>query len=138
SSGADSVEDLAFTWSDWYRGVEPWRFNLPTSREPQPDERSHTVFDRTLLRAGETVSMKHLLRTETRQGFGLPDGTPKELAITHIGSGQQYVQPVSWRKTGTGGLSAENEFKIPPAAKLGEYQVELRGGAEGRPRNAVS
>jgi uncharacterized protein YfaS (alpha-2-macroglobulin family) len=48
------------------------------------------------------------------------------------------VQPVAWRKTSTGGLSAENEFKIPPAAKLGEYQVELRGGAEGRPRNAVS
>jgi uncharacterized protein YfaS (alpha-2-macroglobulin family) len=137
-AAADNTEELAFTWSDWYRGVEPWRFNLPTSREPQPDERAHTVFDRTLLRAGETVSMKHLLRTETRQGFGLPVGTPKELAITHIGSGQQFVQPIAWRKTGTGGLSAENEFKIPPAAKLGEYQVELKGGDGGRQRNSVS
>ena len=28
------VPDLGFTWSDWHRGIEPWRFNLPASREP--------------------------------------------------------------------------------------------------------
>ncbi len=67
------VEDLAFTWSDWHKGIEPWRFNVPTSRSAMPDERAHTIFDRTLLRAGETVSMKHLLRTETSKGFGLPE-----------------------------------------------------------------
>jgi hypothetical protein len=27
---------LAFTWSDWKRGIEPWRFNVPTSQEPAP------------------------------------------------------------------------------------------------------
>jgi hypothetical protein len=63
ASGA--VDDMAFTWSDWQRGIEPWRFNLPTSRTPSPTQRAHTVLDRTLLRAGETVSMKHLLRCET-------------------------------------------------------------------------
>jgi hypothetical protein len=70
--GSVACEDMAFTWSSWQRGIEPWRFNVPTSSEPQPDLRAHTVFDRTLLRAGETVSMKHLLRTETATGFGLP------------------------------------------------------------------
>lgn len=136
--GSPPVEDIAFTWSDGYRGIEPWRFNYPTSREPLPDERIHTVFDRTLLRAGETVSMKHVVRTETRGGFGLPAKPPAELQVTHIGSGQQFTQPVKWRKTATGGLSAENEFKIPPAAKLGEYQVELKGDGEQRGRTAVS
>jgi uncharacterized protein YfaS (alpha-2-macroglobulin family) len=121
------IEDLAFTWSDWHRGIEPWRFNVPTSRDPMPDERAHTIFDRTLLRAGETVSMKHLLRTETSKGFGLPEGTPATLVVTHVGSGQQYTQPISWRKTATGGLSAENTFAIPPAAKLGMYEVQLKG-----------
>lgn len=123
----NTVEDLAFTWSNWHRGIEPWRFNLPTSRDPRPDERAHTIFDRTLLRAGETVSMKHILRTQTRQGFGLPDVQPVTLVVTHVGSGQQYTQPLDWRKTATGGYSAENTFPIPPAAKLGEYEVELRG-----------
>jgi len=121
------VQDMAFTWSDWYRGIEPWRFNLPTSRDPNPDERAHTIFDRTLLRAGETVSMKHVLRTETSAGFGLPPAQPDTLVVTHVGSGQQYTQPLVWRKTATGGLSAENSFAIPPAAKLGFYEVALRG-----------
>lgn len=120
------VEDLAFTWSDWHKGIEPWRFNVPTSRSAMPDERAHTIFDRTLLRAGETVSMKHLLRTETSKGFGLPEATPATLVVTHVGSGQQYTQPISWRKTATGGLSAENTFAIPPAAKLGVYEVQLK------------
>ncbi|MEO7392409.1 MAG: MG2 domain-containing protein [Ramlibacter sp.] len=125
---AQGTQDMAFTWSDWYRGIEPWRFNVPTSREPRPDERVHTVFDRTLLRAGETVSMKHLIRTETRSGFGLPEVMPDTLVVTHVGSGQQYNRPLAWRKTATGGQSAESTFDIPPAAKLGQYQVELKGG----------
>jgi len=64
--------DMAFTWSDWQRGIEPWRFNLPSSMSEQPDELVHTVFDRTLVRAGETASMKHLLRVQTGGGFALP------------------------------------------------------------------
>jgi uncharacterized protein YfaS (alpha-2-macroglobulin family) len=125
------VEDMSFTWSDWHRGIEPWRFNVPTSREPRPNERTHTILDRTLLRAGETVSMKHILRSETSRGFGLAETPPVTLVVTHIGSGQQYTQPLAWRPTATGGQSAENTFAIPPGAKLGVYDVTLRG-AEGQ------
>jgi uncharacterized protein YfaS (alpha-2-macroglobulin family) len=124
---AGGVQDLAFTWSDWNKGIESWRFNAPTSRNVQPDQIAHTIFDRTLLRAGETVSMKHLLRTQTGQGFGLTDAQPATLVVTHIGSGQQYTQAIPWRKTATGGHSAENTFQIPPGAKLGLYNVELKG-----------
>jgi hypothetical protein len=123
------VEDLAFTWSDWQRGIEPWRFNVPTNLQPEPDRMAHTIFDRTLLRAGETVSMKSLIRTQTSKGFGLPEKRPDTLVITHTGSGQRFTQPLNWRKTATGGLSAENSFAIPPAAKLGVYEVMLRTGA---------
>ncbi|HEY0202320.1 MAG TPA: MG2 domain-containing protein, partial [Burkholderiaceae bacterium] len=127
AKAADGVQDMAFTWSDWNRGVEPWRFNLPTSSDAQPDQQAHTIFDRTLLRAGETVSMKHIVRTQTSKGFGLPASLPATLVITHLGSGQQYTQPLTWRSTPTGGRSAESQFQLPPAAKLGVYQVELRG-----------
>ncbi len=119
------IEDLAFAWSDWSQGIEPWRFNVPTSREPVPDERAHTIFDRMLLRAGETVSMKHIIRTKVKNGFALPAQQPATLQITHVGSGQQYTQPLVWRRTSTGGLSAESSFAIPPAAKLGAYDVAL-------------
>ncbi|WP_342616844.1 MG2 domain-containing protein [Rhodoferax sp. GW822-FHT02A01] len=130
--GKGTVQDLAFTWSDWNRGIEPWRFNLPTNRDPRPDERAHSILDRSLLRAGETVSMKHILRTETGKGFGLPERQPSTLVITHEGSGQQYTQPLTWRKTATGGLSAESSFAIPQAAKLGVYSVELRATGNDR------
>ncbi|WP_369821607.1 alpha-2-macroglobulin [Rhodoferax sp. OV413] len=132
STGQDGVADMAFTWSDWNRGIEAWRFNLPTSREARPDERAHTIFDRTLLRAGETVSMKHILRTETSKGFGLPQSAPDTLLITHVGSGQQYTQDLAWRKTATGGRSAESTWSIPPAAKLGVYTVELHSAGNER------
>jgi alpha-2-macroglobulin len=140
AKGADGVEDLAFTWSNWHRGIEPWRFNVPTSSDPQPDTLAHTIFDRTLLRAGETVSMKHVLRTQTRQGFGQTAEPPQTLTITHVGSGQQFTQELRWRKTATGGQSAQSSFAIPPAAKLGAYQVSLGSGeaSAGRERSIAS
>ena len=131
ATDATGQPDLAFTWSHWTRGIEPWRFNLPTSRSAQPSLRAHTVFDRSLLRAGETVSMKHLVRQETRRGLALPAEAdrPVNMVVTHLGSGQQFSQKLVWRSTATGGLSAENTLAMPLAAKLGVYQVELQGGA---------
>jgi len=131
------VQDMGFTWSDWQRGIEPWRFNVPTSLDVEPDTRAHTIFDRMLLRAGETVSMKHILRAETSKGFSLSERQPASLVITHVGSGQQYPQPLVWRKTASGGQSAESTFQIPSAAKLGVYDVTLRGSvdAENEQRN---
>jgi uncharacterized protein YfaS (alpha-2-macroglobulin family) len=138
AKGADGVEDLAFTWTDWQRGIEPWRFNVPTSEQAEPDRAAHTIFDRTLLHAGETVSMKHLIRTQTRAGFELPTVWPDTMVVTHVGSGQQFTQALQWRKTATGGQSADSHFDIPPAAKLGLYQVELRGGSGPRQRSDVT
>ncbi|MDP2367714.1 alpha-2-macroglobulin family protein [Rhodoferax sp.] len=124
---AAGLEELAFTWSDWHKGIEPWRFNVPTSMEARPDELAHTILDRALFRAGETVSMKHILRSQNSKGFGLAPAQPLTLVVTHVGSGQQYTQALAWRGTATGGQSAESTFAIPPAAKLGVYQVDLRG-----------
>ena len=125
AKGVDGVDDLAFVWSHWDKGIEAWRFNLPTSASTEPDQRVHTVLDRTLLRAGEKVSMKHLVRVETRAGLALPPTTPQQLVITHPGSGQEVKQPLVWRKTRSGGLVATSEWQVPPAAKLGLYQVSL-------------
>ncbi|MEX1165912.1 MAG: MG2 domain-containing protein [Hydrogenophaga sp.] len=131
--GADGVADLAFVWSHWDRGIESWRFNLPTSDSAEPDQRVHTVLDRSLVRAGENVSMKHLVRVETRAGLALPTATPQQLVITHLGSGQETAQPLLWRKTRSGGLVATSEWRVPPAAKLGLYRVALEtSGPQGQ------
>jgi len=121
--------DMAFVFDGWNKGIEPWRFPLPTSDDPQPDERAHTVFDRTLLRAGETVSMKHFIRRETGKGLALLPASqlPTQVKIVHEGSGEEWVQPLSW----PGGRSATSEWRIPPAARLGAYRVELERPAVG-------
>jgi hypothetical protein len=46
-----------------------WRFNLPTGYFGADNVIASTVFDRTLLRAGETVHMKHFLRRHVEQGL---------------------------------------------------------------------
>lgn len=113
-------------WSDWQRGIEPWRFNLPTFWGSGPELVAHTVLDRNLVRAGETVSMKHFVRAQTLQGLALPEDWPVEVLITHVGSNQQYRQRLQWSDTHNGGRNATSSFDVPPAAKLGQYTVELR------------
>jgi uncharacterized protein YfaS (alpha-2-macroglobulin family) len=124
--------DTSFVFSQWQKGIESWRFNQPTDFQPQPEVRAHTVFDRTLLRAGETVSMKHFVRTETTQGLALVDAAelPARVRIVHQGTGQEYTQPLSWN----GQRSATSTWTIPAAAKLGAYSVSLeRDASAGSP-----
>jgi Large extracellular alpha-helical protein len=97
---------------------------VPTGRGKEPDLRASTVFDRTLFRAGETVSMKHFVRLETSLGLvPVPaDRLPTRAKIVHRGSGQEIVLPLRWA---AGGRNALTTWNIPPAAKLGVYDVVL-------------
>jgi uncharacterized protein YfaS (alpha-2-macroglobulin family) len=121
--------DMTFTLSDWDQGIETWRFNLPTAYGGADNVIATTVFDRTLLRAGETVHMKHFLRRHVEQGIVQAareqDGT---LHIIHEGSEQQYEQPLKWHANG----SAESTWTIPADARQGWYQLMLSGRAAGR------
>lgn len=118
--------DMSFALTSWNSGIESYRFNLPTDTSKSATVRAHTVFDRTLFRAGETASMKHLMRSETKDGFGLMPATqlPTRIRIIHQGSNQEYQFPLSWR----GQKAAETVFPIPKDAKLGRYDVILDSG----------
>ncbi|HWT34834.1 MAG TPA: MG2 domain-containing protein, partial [Paraburkholderia sp.] len=126
--------DMAFVRSDWNRGIEAWRFNVPTDTSIEQSVRAHTVFDRTLLRAGETVSMKHMIRVETMQGLAFPKTYPTRLTIRHLGSGQTWHIPLKWAADHT----ADSTFAIPAAAKLGEYSVSLDDGDANAASSATS
>jgi hypothetical protein len=119
---ARKKDDLTFVHSSWDDGIEPWRFQIPSQLYEGPPI-AHTVFDRSLFRAGETVHMKHVLRTQTIEGFAqtpLKD-LPAKILIRHLGSDETYKLSLDWDKAGI----AENEWKIPKSAKLGLYQVIL-------------
>jgi uncharacterized protein YfaS (alpha-2-macroglobulin family) len=116
--------DMAFVWSTWNDGIESWRFHTRSaSRDDTEPAHFHTVFDRTLLRAGQTVSMQHHARADLLTGLRLlsADELPDELRIVHEGSGQEFTLPLQWR----GRRHADSSFKIPEDAKLGTYAVTM-------------
>ncbi len=114
--------DLTFVHSNWDNGIEPWRFNLPEASYQGPVI-AHTVFDRTLFRAGETVHMKHLIRKHTTRGFEFLDEKelPKSMIIQHTGSSQRYEFPLKWDENGV----SLTDWEIPVQSKLGNYEVIL-------------
>jgi uncharacterized protein YfaS (alpha-2-macroglobulin family) len=120
---AEKEKDLSFVHSSWDNGIENWRFNLSSGSSFEGNTIAHTVLDRTLLRAGETVHMKHILRSHSMKGSVLSNAAnnlPSKMKITHVGSNQEYSQNLKWN----GGFS-ESEWKIPKQAKLGTYTITL-------------
>ncbi|MHB8882221.1 MAG: alpha-2-macroglobulin family protein [Thermodesulfovibrionales bacterium] len=119
---ARTKDDMTFLHSSWDNGIEPWRYNLPWASD-QASARAHTVLDRSLLRAGDTLHMKHLIRRQTSSGFAFIGASdlPQKAVIYHQGSNQHYEFPLKWDKKGT----AETTWKIPQESKLGNYMVLL-------------
>jgi uncharacterized protein YfaS (alpha-2-macroglobulin family) len=129
---ARAADDLGFAVSGWQRGIEPSEFRVPVNWGGDDGEATvaNTVFDRTLLRAGETLSMKHFLRQRTATGLGLKlpaaNAVPTTLTLTHAGSGQEYTMPVSFDAS----FIAESSWAIPADAKLGVYNATLTGSPD--------
>ena len=146
---ARSGDDFTFTLSTWQKGIEPWRFQLPQGSLDEDTRIVATVFDRTLLRAGETVHMKHFLRRRTGEaGLALVSRhdkapapgyawlgeetvedtpVPEKAWIAHQGSGDKIAMPLAWDATG----QAHGEWTITKEAKLGSYQVVVGGQLAG-------
>jgi uncharacterized protein YfaS (alpha-2-macroglobulin family) len=138
-------DDFTFTLSTWHDGIEMWRFNLPTGNRFEDSRIVATVFDRTLLRAGETVHMKHFLRRHTPAGFAMvkagdkppsqgqdwraedpgldKTARPSRGFIVHQGTGEKTAFALDWDAGGAAG----GEWKIPQDAKLGVYEVLVGG-----------
>ncbi|PZN92085.1 MAG: alpha-2-macroglobulin, partial [Alphaproteobacteria bacterium] len=126
---ARTADDYSFTLSSWGSGIQGSDFNLSQGWGYQPTA-VHTVFDRTLLRVGETINMKLLARQRSDAGFAAaPPITATMLTIRHLGSDTDFDTPLA-----TTGTSATASWTVPKTAPLGDYQLELIG-ADGESRN---
>lgn len=112
-------DDLGFARSDWEDGIETWRFNLPSDWERE-DRLARSVLDRSLLRPGDTVHMRHVVREKRLAGLGYARQLPKTLLIEHAASSQRWFLPIAWK-----GSAAVNDWKIPATAKRGAYTLRL-------------
>jgi len=122
---ARTDDDMAYAFSNWGEGIAPWRYNVPTANWTGP-YLAHAVLDRSLVRAGETVSMKVFVRQQTGAGFALPAraGLEDVLTIRHLGSDKEYGIPVKWNGA-PGVASGEASFEVPKDAYAGTYEIAV-------------
>ncbi len=117
--------DYSFTLTEWGNGISPYDFDLPYGYSAR-GEMVHTVFDRALVRQGETIHMKHILRKPGGSGFALAPGVTGTLRLTHRGSDTQFDLPLSIDAYGIG----ETAWSVPQGAPMGDYALSIE--AEGR------
>lgn len=112
--------DFSFVLSDWNEGISAWRFNLYQGSQ-NGLYIAHTVLDRTLLRAGESVGMKLFVRKKAVNGFAFADrgNLGKEIILKHEGSDDEIKLPIKWDSQGI----AETSFTLPKEAKQGRYAI---------------
>ncbi|MCZ2136367.1 MAG: hypothetical protein LC098_13230 [Burkholderiales bacterium] len=131
---AESGDDIAFTRTDWTRGIESWRFNLPWDYEfddaSEGRQLVHTVLPRNLLRPGETVYMKHYARDQRRFGTAAPDVSKlaKTLSMINEGNNERSSLKLEWSARG----NALTTLRLPNNARRGQYRIEINGRTTAR------
>lgn len=93
----------------------------PAGRDTKAGLLGHTILDRVLLRAGETVSMQTLVRLPVASGYAIPPSLHGKLKIFHNYQELVHEQDLDWDGRG----SALYEWRIPASAKLGRYTLTV-------------
>jgi len=117
-------DDFSFTLTSWNKGLEPYDFDLDFGWDKTP-RIFHTVFDRTLIRGGETVHMKHYLRRPIAAGLA-PEALRGTLKLSHRGSDSEFEQPLVLGRDGIG----ESEWTAPKGAPQGDYDISVTVGED--------
>lgn len=115
---ARSGDDFSFTLTDWGQGIRPYDFDLPYGWSDREDI-LHTVFDRALVKAGETVHMKHIQRRPVGTGFQVPKPLAGKLRLVHRGSDTEFELPFAIAAGGSG----ETVWNVPASAPMGDYEL---------------
>jgi uncharacterized protein YfaS (alpha-2-macroglobulin family) len=117
---ARASDDFSFTLTAWGEGIRPYDFDLPYGYEAL-DDIFHTIFDRALVRQGETINMKHIVRKPVGDGFAISRGFTGVLRLQHRGSDTQFDLPLTIDANGTGTSS----WTAPSGAPMGDYDVQV-------------
>ncbi|MBN8809300.1 MAG: alpha-2-macroglobulin [Sphingomonas sp.] len=112
--------DYSFTLTAWGEGIRPFDFDLPYGYS-KSDEVFHTVFDRALVRQGETIHMKHIVRQPDGSGFSIGAGFTGTLRLSHTGSDTTFDLPLKIDANGIG----ETEWTAPKGAPMGDYSLSV-------------
>jgi len=120
---ARAGDDFSFTLTEWGDGIRPYDFDLPYGYDART-EILHTVFDRALLRQGETIHMKHIARAPVGAGFAIAPGFTGTLKLAHRGSDTIFEIPLTIDANGIG----ETTWVAPAGAPMGAYDLQIVNG----------
>ena len=126
-----SGKDFSFVHSGWTQGLDPYRFSIYSwdGYDTSSGDKTitHTILDRPMYRAGETVYMKNIVRALNGRGFAAaqPKAMPDKGTIQYDADQEKtFPLDISWNTAnGTSALS----FQIPKDAPLGSYSVMIGG-----------
>ncbi len=122
---ANGAIDVSLTASDAGAMIDARTQNVgQRRRDERPQYRADTIVDRRLLRPGETVHMRHVLRRESMAGldFVADDKLPDQLVIQYGDDGKEWILPLQWDAQ----HEAVSQFTIPDGARLGDYGIAMR------------
>ncbi|NML07222.1 MG2 domain-containing protein [Sphingomonas sp. G-3-2-10] len=117
---ARKADDFSFNLTSWGNGIRPTDFDLPYGWEAA-GEIFHTVFDRSLVRQGEAIHMKHIVRKPVAKGFGAGSPITGTLRLSHRGSDTKFELPVTIDANGNG----ETDWTAPQGAPMGDYDLQV-------------
>lgn len=128
-------EDMAYTASNWNRGIEPYRFNIATDWNPQVEPLQGVLFtDRGIYRQGEDVEIKGIFRARRLADWAVAKGMML-LRLRDPQGEQVFLDSMMLNEFG----SLAVRFPIPPEARLGYYSIEasVRTKGEAEPYRIV-
>lgn len=127
SAGGDAVVSNL-----WNNGLEPWRFNLNYTYNPEAEQLRTMLFsERGVYRPGETVYLKGILRQMKNGTWALPDAVRGKLVVSDARGEAVLTKEVTLSLAmGTFDVS----FEIPKTAHTGSWDVvftpQLKGDKE--------
>ena len=134
SDAQGGATDIAFVFSSWQKGIESWRFNVPTGARREPDLRASTRV-RPHAAARRRDGVDEALRPRSRRRAASrrcrPERLPTRVKIVHQGSGQEFVQPLTWNGAGR---SARHDLEHP--ARRQARRLRRRARARRRRRRS--
>ena len=82
----------------------------------------HTILDRMLFKAGDTVHMQHLVRKRLADGFGILSAGVGKVEL-HFSGDLVASLPLAWDAAG----QAVSQWTVPANARLGTYRATVTG-----------
>jgi len=121
-AGEPGDDDFAVTVSEWYQGIGPWDFDLPSAFNPNPF-RLYVYTDRPIYRPGQPVYFRGVVRAEDDARYTLPQELNTVAVTVFDDQGQKiYSDELPLSEFGT----FDGEFSLGEEATLGYYYIEAR------------